>query len=104
MKILLNIIWLIFGGLMVAVEYFASSIALLVTIVGIPFALQTFKLGILALWPFGTDIHSDGFPLRMSGRYNECDMVVCGRYSNSIDPFILGDCFMYNCYRYSMGT
>ena len=62
MKILLNIVWLIFGGLMVALEYFASSIALLVTIIGIPFALQTFKLGILALWPFGTDIHSDGFP------------------------------------------
>lgn len=62
MKILLNIIWLIFGGLMVAIEYFVSSLALMVTIVGIPFGLQTMKIGILALWPFGTDIHSDGFP------------------------------------------
>lgn len=62
MKIFLNIIWLIFGGLMVAIEYFASSIALMVTIIGIPFGIQTMKLGILALWPFGTDIHTDGMP------------------------------------------
>ena len=62
MKILLNIIWLVFGGLMVAIEYFVSSIALMVTIIGIPFGIQTIKLGLLALWPFGTDIHSDGFP------------------------------------------
>ena len=62
MKIFLNIIWLIFGGLMVAIEYFVSSIALMVTIIGIPFGLQTIKLGLLALWPFGTDIHSNGFP------------------------------------------
>ena len=62
MKILLNIIWLVFGGLMVAIEYFVSSIALMVTIIGIKFGIHTIKLGLLALWPFGTDIHSDGFP------------------------------------------
>lgn len=53
MKTLGNIIWLVFGGIFIAIEYFIGSILLIITIVGIPFALQTFKLGLLALWPFG---------------------------------------------------
>lgn len=54
MKTIGNIIWLVFGGFMIAVEYFVASIGLLVTIIGIPFAIQTLKLGVVALWPFGT--------------------------------------------------
>lgn len=56
MKLLGNIIWLIFGGLVTAVEYFIASAALMVTIIGIPFGLQTIKLGLLTLWPFGQEI------------------------------------------------
>lgn len=56
MKFLGNIIWLVFGGFAIALEYFVASMVLLVTIIGIPFALQTFKLGILALWPFGSEV------------------------------------------------
>jgi len=56
MNILGNIIWLIFGGLIAAVEYFISSIALMITIIGIPFGLQTIKLGVLTLWPFGSQV------------------------------------------------
>lgn len=60
MKILGNLIWLIFGGIFIALEYFISSIGLFITIIGIPFGLQTLKLGILALWPFGSEIvHKD---------------------------------------------
>lgn len=54
MKILGNLIWLLFGGFAIAIEYFVSSIALMVTIIGIPFGLQTLKLGVFALWPFGS--------------------------------------------------
>ena len=54
MKILGNIIWLLFGGIFVAVEYFIASIGLFITIIGIPFGLQTVKLGIFELWPFGS--------------------------------------------------
>ncbi len=56
MKFLGNVIWLIFGGFAIALEYFMASMLLLVTIIGIPFALQTMKLGILALWPFGSEV------------------------------------------------
>ena len=50
-----NIIWLIFGGIIIAIEYFVGSIILMITIIGIPFGLQTLKMASLALWPFGRD-------------------------------------------------
>ncbi len=56
MKILGNIIWLIFGGLETAIGYFLSSLALMITIVGIPFGIKTIKIGILCLWPFGSQV------------------------------------------------
>lgn len=62
MKILLNLLWILFGGLMIAVEYVVSSIAMMVTIIGIPFGLQTLKLAVLALWPFGTYVGRDAWP------------------------------------------
>ncbi len=60
MKFLGNIIWLICGGLITAVEYLISSLLLMVTIIGIPFGLQTLKLGMLALWPFGSQVTDKG--------------------------------------------
>ena len=62
MNIILNIIWIVFGGLMIAVEYFLSSIAMMATIIGIPFGLQTMKLAFVALWPFGTDVDNESWP------------------------------------------
>jgi len=56
MKLLGNIIWLVFGGIIIAAEYLVSSIAMMVTIVGIPFGIQTLKLALLALWPFGSEV------------------------------------------------
>lgn len=60
MKLLGNIIWLIFGGLVTSVEYLISSLLLMVTIIGIPFGLQTMKLALLALWPFGNRVTDNG--------------------------------------------
>lgn len=62
MNLVFNIIWIVFGGLMVAVEYAVSSVAMMITIIGIPFGLQTLKLARVALWPFGTEIADDGWP------------------------------------------
>ena len=62
MNILLNIIWVVLGGLMIAIEYAFSSLLMMLTIIGIPFGVQTIKLAQVALWPFGTDISSDGWP------------------------------------------
>ena len=57
MKFLGNLIWLVFGGIIISLEYLISSLLLMVTIIGIPFGIQTLKLAILALWPFGAEIH-----------------------------------------------
>ena len=51
-----NIIWLVFGGFLVFLEYMVAGLLLCLTIIGIPFGLQAFKLAQLALWPFGTNI------------------------------------------------
>ena len=56
MKTLGNIIWIIFGGLHIALEYFIAGLILMITIIGIPFGLQSLKLGMLAIWPFGTKV------------------------------------------------
>lgn len=62
MRFLGNIIWLIFGGFEAAIGYFTGSLAMAVTIVGIPWAMQTFKIGLLCLWPFGAKIEDADFP------------------------------------------
>jgi len=60
MRIIGNLIWLLFGGIIIAIEYLIGSIILIITIVGIPFGVQTLKMASLALWPFGRDtvVHS----------------------------------------------
>lgn len=62
MNIFLNIIWIVFGGVMIAIEYAVSSLLMMVTIIGIPFGMQTMKLAALALWPFGTQIKDASWP------------------------------------------
>jgi uncharacterized membrane protein YccF (DUF307 family) len=57
-----TIIWWIFGGLEAAVGYFTGSIAMACTIIGIPVAWQTFKIGLLCLFPFGSKVRSTKSP------------------------------------------
>ena len=59
MNLLGNIIWLIFGGLAAALGYLFGGIILCITIVGIPWGLQCFKIAGLVLWPFGRQVVSD---------------------------------------------
>lgn len=58
MKIIGNIIWVIFGGLFLSIQYFIGSLLLMLTIIGIPFGLQTIKIAVLALWPFGREVRT----------------------------------------------
>lgn len=55
-SILLNILWLIFGGLELSVSYLISGAVFCITIIGIPFGMQCFKLAKLALMPFGATV------------------------------------------------
>lgn len=53
---LLNIIWLLVSGLALALEHLTIGVLLCITVIGIPFGLQQFKLAKLALMPFGAEI------------------------------------------------
>lgn len=57
MSLFANVIWMIVTGIPMAVAHFLTGCTLCVTIIGIPFGLQHFKLAKLALMPFGTDVH-----------------------------------------------
>ncbi|MDR0422109.1 MAG: YccF domain-containing protein [Proteiniphilum sp.] len=56
MKTAGNVIWIVFGGIFIAIEYLLSSFVLMITIIGIPFGLQSLKLAEVALWPFGKKV------------------------------------------------
>lgn len=62
MGIIGNIIWLLLGGFEAAIGYFCGSLVLACTIVGIPAAIQTFKMGMLCLWPFKAEIVDADYP------------------------------------------
>lgn len=53
---LLNILWIFFGGLVLAAESAVLGLLFCVTVIGIPFGLQCFKLAKLALMPFGASV------------------------------------------------
>ena len=126
MKILGNIIWLVFGGLGIAVEYFVSSLLLMITIIGIPFGIATMRLGILALWPFGSHVvdqpqdtgclsvfmnrmNSESHQACLNGRVvNEEDdsqhsLVLRRRFLDCLDPSWLWPAALHHHCRLSMG-
>ena len=56
MKTLGNIIWTLVAGIWICIAHLAVGIAQCVTLIGIPFGIQSFKLAGLALWPFGRKV------------------------------------------------
>ena len=55
MSLLGNIIWLIFGGFLSGLGYIIGGLSICATIVGIPFGIQTIKIGIATMTPFGKE-------------------------------------------------
>jgi uncharacterized membrane protein YccF (DUF307 family) len=56
MSLLGNLIWLIFGGLLAGLGYIVGGLLLCLTIVGIPFGVQSIKLGMATFAPFGKEV------------------------------------------------
>jgi len=52
-RTLLNVIWLLLAGIWLALGYLIAAAIMCITIIGIPFGKQAFKLAGYALWPFG---------------------------------------------------
>ena len=58
MSLIGNILWLIFGGFLSAMGYVLGGLLLCLTIIGIPFGLQSFRMAGAVLAPFGKEIVS----------------------------------------------
>ncbi len=61
LEVVFNVLWLVVFGWGIFVAHLIAGLLLCLTIVGIPFGLQAFKISGLALWPFGrtvVDVHS----------------------------------------------
>ena len=56
MRFLLNVIWLVFGGLFLALGYALAGLVCFLLIVTIPFGIAAFRMANYALWPFGRDV------------------------------------------------
>ena len=56
MKFIGNIFWLLLGGIIISLYYAVMGLLFCITIIGIPFGLQLFKIAGLALWPFGHEV------------------------------------------------
>lgn len=56
MRLILNIIWLLFGGLWLALGYLLAALICFVLIVTIPFGFASLRIAAYALWPFGRTI------------------------------------------------
>jgi uncharacterized membrane protein YccF (DUF307 family) len=56
MNIVLNIIWLVFGGLVLAVGYALTALVMLILIITIPFGIAAARIALFCLWPFGRTI------------------------------------------------
>src|SRR5271170_3592654 len=52
-SLLLNILWMIFGGVWMAVGWFVAAVIMAITIIGIPWARAAFNIASYALLPFG---------------------------------------------------
>lgn len=60
MRVLGNILWIIFGGLLSAIGWILAGCLWCITIIGIPVGLQCFKLSSISLNPFGKEVRYEG--------------------------------------------
>ena len=56
MRLLLNVIWLVFGGLVMAFGYAVVALVMFILIITIPFGVASARIALFCLWPFGRTI------------------------------------------------
>lgn len=90
MDLIGNLIWLIFGGFAAAVGYFFGGLVLCITIVGIPWGLQCFKLAGLVLWPFGKEVVSSSNNTGCLSLFANIIWIICGGLYTAIVHLVFG--------------
>ncbi len=61
MRLVGNLLWIVLGGLVASFLWAISGLLVCLTIIGIPFGLQCFKIAAFVLWPFGLDVEIGQF-------------------------------------------
>lgn len=56
MRLILNVLWLIFGGLFIALGYALAGLICVILVVTLPFGIASFRIANYALWPFGREV------------------------------------------------
>ena len=56
MRLILNVLWLVLAGFWMFLGYLLVGVLWCITIIGIPFGIASFRIGLFALWPFGRTI------------------------------------------------
>jgi uncharacterized membrane protein YccF (DUF307 family) len=83
LRTLLNVLWIIFGGgFIIWLEYVVAGVILCITVIGIPFGVQCFKVAGIGLLPFGKDIQRIGASLFWERSATSCGFCLraCGSF------------------------
>lgn len=89
MSVLGNILWILTGGFLIALWYALGGLILCVTIVGIPFGKQLFKLAWLSLVPFGKEVQTTGFASGCLGLVMNVLWILIGGIGLAVSHLIL---------------
>lgn len=93
MSLLGNIVWLIFGGLLMSVSYLLLGIIYCISIIGIPVGLQLFKMASLALFPFGREVMDRNGMMGCWPLFLNILWIVFGGIEMALSHAVLGLCF-----------
>ena len=85
-----NIIWLIFGGFFAALGYLIGGVLLCLTIIGIPWGIQCFKLAGLILWPFGKNVISESSNAGCLSVLCNIIWILCGGWYTAVVHIVMG--------------
>ena len=89
MKTIGNIIWFVLSGLWLGISYLLAGLIACVTIIGIPFGIQAFKMAGYVMWPFGRTLHESPGHRFSKGVMNVIWIVVGGLWL-AIEHVLLG--------------
>lgn len=90
MNFILNTLWLLCGGLVIAVAYLLAGLVMFITIIGIPFGMQSFKLASMAIRPFGLKTDNTSRPSGCLLIFMNILWLLCGGLSIAILHLALG--------------
>lgn len=90
MSMLGDLIWIVFGGLVMSLAYLFLGIAYCITIIGIPVGLQLFKMAGLSLFPFGREVRDRNGEMGCWSMFLNILWIVCGGIEMAMTHAVVG--------------